>query len=352
MKNFTLKILQISHFCGTILVSFLASLAFLGFAFPLLDALNHFQPIWFVSTLLAILLTRALYRTARLRAFITAIGATGFLASAMIVVPEAISGFLPRAPLHSEGTNSIPKTYKLLTYNVFALNRELDTAADMISQQAPDFVVLQEYFKYQRRVLHPLLVERFPYSTNCVGKKRGNIALYARMPFSVDGDDPCQWDEDGRFASIVAQFSPIDAPKFAVVTTHLDWPVQISPLWRSARFRDGVHAMTARQAGQFETLAQQLADIEAPLILAGDLNSTSWSYGLRKFTTRNRLTRHTRNLATYPKSFYIFGWRETPAVLSLDHVMSSDGITVHDVSTADAAGSDHLPVITQFSVVN
>ncbi|WP_316359959.1 endonuclease/exonuclease/phosphatase family protein [Devosia sp.] len=91
--------------------------------------------------------------------------------------------------------------------------------------------------------------------------------------------------------------------------------------------------------------------IDGPVILAGDFNSTPWSYGLRDFVVRNGLVRETMNLLTFPMSWFYFGaWRDTLPFLPLDHVMTRGGIVVHEVHAGRATASDHLPVVLKFSV--
>ena len=67
----------------------------------------------------------------------------------------------------------------------------------MIHSENPDIVALVEYFPGQREPLHPLLVPDYPYFAICTGGRRANLALYARLPFTVAPGDPCDWDADG-----------------------------------------------------------------------------------------------------------------------------------------------------------
>ena len=67
------------------------------------------------------------------------------------------------------------------------------------------------------------------------------------------------------------------------MTTHMDWPMPVE-----------------RQSGQLAALAQVVAGVEGPLVLAGDFNSTPWSYALRGFVDDAGLKRETASLLTYP----------------------------------------------------
>lgn len=346
MTVFVLRLVQTCHLLCAVLFSLLAVGAGLGFASPLLDSLNHFQLLWFFGTLALLLMTAPLYTVYRLRAALMALTATGFLASAVIVIPEALSAFLPRDPWTEDGR----PVYRLLTYNMFGMNYSYAEIADMIAREDPDILTLQEYFPEQRAGLGAVLSAAYPYSERCTGPKRTNIAIYAKLPFTTNSGGDCTSEDNGRTAQLIAHFTPDATPAFDVMTTQLDWPVQISQWNKGSNFLDAMARMTARQQNQFAELAEAVDEIKAPLILTGDFNSTSWSYTLRGFVRETGLDRRTHNLWTYPKLFYIDGWRKTPAFLPLDQVMTKNAISVHDVHTGRPAGSDHLPVVVDFSV--
>jgi endonuclease/exonuclease/phosphatase (EEP) superfamily protein YafD len=119
------------------------------------------------------------------------------------------------------------------------------------------------------------------------------------------------------------------------MTTHLDWPIPVG-----------------RQEEQLNRLSAVVDEIEGPLVLAGDFNSTPWSYGLRRFVRDNDFTRETVNLLTYPmRWFYLGAWRDTWPLLPLDQVMTRGGIVVHDLHGGRPTASDHLPVVFSFSVL-
>lgn len=314
----------------------IAILAFLGFASPNLDLLNHLQLLVFITTIVGLVAT-ALLRPGVLRAFIVAYAATGFAASAVTFVPEFTWSLMPRAPLPTDGRPIL----KLMTHNVFGLNYEMPRTAAVIAAENPDIIALQEYFPEQREALDPLLRPKYPYSAHCVGGKRANIALYSKLPFDLREDGACHTAANAtqRTSRILATFTLSDGTTFSVMTTHLDWPFP-----------------AARQEGQMAELEAAINATNGPLIVVGDMNSTPWSYALRRLTAATRLTRHTLNLVTYPLSFTLpflsdedRGLVPLIPFLPLDHVMTR-GIAVHELHRATATGSDHLPVVFTFSI--
>src|SRR5690606_33591339 len=159
---------------------------------------------------------------------------------------------------------------------------------DMISAADPDIIVLQEYADDQRQALHPLIAGAYPFAANCVGVRRGNIAIYARLAFSFRDGEACSWDSERRSVRIVARFEPEDESAFTVVTTHLDWPIQISVARTAGDVLDAAAQMPARQRNQFAELTAALSEVRGPLIVAADFNATSWSFAMRNFAIKNR----------------------------------------------------------------
>lgn len=336
------------HFCAALGLTVCAVAAALGFAHPLLDVLNHFQPVWFAGLLIVLLTTGVLYGSDRMRALTMTLGATGFLASAITVVPEFVSAWVT-PPAAADGR----PVYRLMSYNLFARNYDMAAAAEVILSEDADIVALQEYEPHLQRRLEPLLTGTYPYSVGCNNEKRANLAVYSRLPLTDTSDAVCRWDDDERTVLLTVPVTPDDGPAFTVGVTQLDWPVQISGLWRGDALSEKIDLMTERQRGQFDHLLTEVTRIDGPAIVVGDFNSTPWSYTLRGFGRAAGLERATKSLPTFPKLWFYFGdWRETPAIVPLDHVFARDGLTVTGIRLTPPAGSDHLPVVATFSVAD
>ncbi len=331
---------------GLCLISFAA---FLGFVSPLLDAFNHLQPFLFIGTLVGFLLVLVLFANHRAWAGMLALAATGFLSSAVIVIPEQVHGLLRQG-----GNPQDQQVIKLMSHNLFGRNYDMARMADVILNEDPDIIALQEYFDEQREGLHPLIISQYPYFSRCADRKQSHVALYSKMPFVLENGTQCAENADAEnnpVARIVARFTDQNDTDFVVVTTHLNWPIQINPLRDDdLDFGQKLVAMTARKQREWLELTSAIDQIELPHVLMGDLNSTSWSYALRQFNRATNLTRYSHGLFTYPKLLYIKGWRETPAFLPIDHMMASDNIQVQSVRAGDKTGSDHLPLYAEILV--
>lgn len=309
----------------------MAIVAVLGFIYPAMDLFNHIQPVLFFGLLALVIASPVFVRFRVLFALALSIAATGFVASSVIYIPELVTGLVPRATVAQTGQN-----YRLMTFNVFGRNEQPEAVVDNIAAVDADIVALQEYSPGLRSVIHPLLTERYPHFQYCAGGERAFVGLYAKLPFEPLDADACSSSimSTDRTARIIVRFQTEDGPAFSLATTHNDWPAPVT-----------------RQAEQFATLSEALSRVELPLILVGDFNSTPWSYALRGFVGAAGLTRHTFNLPTFPTLwYYLRDWRAMVPILPIDHVMTRGAIAIHDLRTGEPSGSDHLPIIVDFSV--
>lgn len=323
------KLIRFALLLGALGVATLSILALFGFAIWELDLLNHGQIFLLPGTLIALVIVTVVLR-GHWRGMAVLYVFMGVAASANVMLPEFVASLQQRPAAPASGT------VRMMTHNLFGLNYEMDQVTAAIFADDPDIIVLQEYFGEQASELHPLLLARYPYFVRCKGGKRANLGLYSRLPFEQIEDGACPDNAyvTTRTAHILARFETPDGKPFSVVTTHMDWPIPVR-----------------RQREQLGALSSVLDTIEGPMILAGDFNSTPWSYSLREFVANNGLVRETVNLVTYPLRWYYFrAWRDTIPFLPLDHVMTRGGVVVHELHAGRRTASDHLPVVFDFSV--
>ena len=323
--------------------------AFFGFASPLLDAFNHLQLLLFLGTLATLLLSILFFANSPLRTRILPFALLGFLASAISVIPEQLSAisYQPRPG------NGQPET-RLMSQNIFGLNYDMKRLARIIRQQDPDIIALQEYFKEQQAGLHPRIVRDYPFFMLCGGRKRSFIALYSKTEFSMKNGTRCAENPElanNPAARIIAGLRDAGGNEYTLVITHLNWPIQINPLFRSDLGPgEKLAAVSARKQGEWQELTAEINRIEGPVVVAGDFNSTGWSFAMNQFSRDTGLIRHSRGLLTYPKLLYLDGWRETVPFLSIDHVLASQDVYMREIRVGEQTGSDHLPLYATFSI--
>jgi endonuclease/exonuclease/phosphatase (EEP) superfamily protein YafD len=104
--------------------------------------------------------------------------------------------------------------------------------------------------------------------------------------------------------------------------------------------------MARQRNQQLQTIASFLRPKTNPVLLLGDLNISPWSYYFEQLLTQANL----RNSA--------YGWGVMPSwpvafpalLIPIDHCLVSEGITIHQRRNGSAVGSDHYPVIVDFSL--
>lgn len=301
----------------------------LGLFWPPLDVFNHVQLVLLPLTLIGLLGGLAAVRRQPARGIVVSLAATGFLASVTVTMPEFVAALTAPTP----GDPGRP-TIRLMSFNIYANNRDLSRVIEPITTADPDILVMQEYWYEFRPRLEGPLGERYPYSVHCQGDRRAFIALFSRLPFTIAPGHACVDDisRGGRVARISVTMTDAEGRPFTIMTTHLDWPLP-----------------PARQMLQFAQLSQAVAAVTEPLIFAGDLNSTPFSGSLRAFVEQNALVRHTKLMPTWPAEYLGTGAIDVPRFLPLDHVLSRGEVEVARVRLGSSpGGSDHLPVIVDF----
>lgn len=310
-------------------VAIAAIVGFLGFALWPFDVFNHLQPLWLIGGGIGLFLAPLFLRRQPLRGFVIALSATGFLASTSIVLPEYLSGVQQVTPSVAQD-----KSLRLMTFNIYAKNDDLNALTISVLEVDPDIVVFQEFWRWHRAGLEERLKEKYPFALHCQGGRRSFVALYAKMPFAPQPGNNCvdNLAANQRTSIISVNFPATDVHEsFSVVTTHLDWPIP-----------------TDRQHAQMNALMDALQQIEGPLLVAGDFNSTPYSYALKNLIKRARLTRIAKGIPTWPAPpTYPF---KMPAWLQLDQMMSRGEIVATPALKGPSGGSDHYPLYTDFVV--
>ena len=83
-----------------------------------------------------------------------------------------------------------------------------------------------------------------------------------------------------------------------------------------------------------------------PVLLLGDLNTTPWSFHFQHLLKESGLKNSMKGFGHQPS------WPSNIPFLRipLDHVLHSEEITIHNRMIGRNIGSDHLPVIVDFSI--
>jgi len=169
-----------------------------------------------------------------------------------------------------------------------------------------------------------LIGSAYPYRVVCPAPFFSS-AILSRRPF-VDGTTP-SCDVGGALAVAAVDFG---GQSVDVVSVHLKWPWPIG------------------QARQIGRMAPRLGQVGATALLGGDFNASPWSIAVRRVAAFAGMTRMERLGPTWMD-------RRAPTILRplglpIDQMMSKGGIVVKSAHTLEPVGSDHLPVLMEFSI--
>ncbi len=272
---------------------------------PQLDILSHFAPFWLAGALVAGLYGFTLGETGSRRGLV-ALGASGVVLAALLIAPEYLRPAAPKAAPAS------PDQIKLIQINAWRDSRDIDPAIDWLVAQDADIILLEE-----GEHLREPLARRTGY--HLTGGSESLAILSKIKPISNGVRLP-----PGRWAQPPLVRATFAGPQgeFTLIGTHYVWPIY-----------GGFQRAQGRVLG--ELLAQFPRD---RVILAGDFNSTPWSFARRAEDRRFGLERRTRAL---------FSWPATAPfpVLPIDQVYAGPGWRTVSISRGPRLGSDHYPVV-------
>ncbi|MCC7419867.1 MAG: endonuclease/exonuclease/phosphatase family protein [Planctomycetaceae bacterium] len=279
------------------------------------DLATHFvvQSAVLMAVFLAISLVLRDWRMALLAAVVLVINAAR-------IVPL----YLP-----ADEPSSTGQRIRLLSANVHTGNRNAAPFLELVQREDPDIILVMEVDARWIRELS-LLRDRYPHFHEHGRPDNFGIALYSKIP--LDGLDEIEV-ADSEVPTLLARLK-LDGRSMTLIGTH--------PLPPISRDYTGLRN---RQLAALGELAAREAT-HGPVVLAGDLNTTSWSPIFADLLKASGLrdSRLGRGLqASWPTT--------SPLILiPIDHVLISPDLAIHDRRLGDPIGSDHWPVVVDFSV--
>jgi endonuclease/exonuclease/phosphatase (EEP) superfamily protein YafD len=321
-------VLRAVFLAGALICAGVALLAQGGRFSGRLDSLTHLAPLWLAAGVIAALAASAL-TPERNRGLPLAAGLVTLISAALLITPEFLRPKPPTAP-------PAEATLKVLQFNLWEGNRDPAATLGWILAQNADVVVVEETKGKARPILKGLMAA-YPYRVTCLGDQACATAIFSRRaPLASSGLQT--WDVPGRIpiAGAWARFPDASGP-FTVAAIHLTWPMLPPGL----------------QKAQLASLNASLDALPKDrMILAGDFNSTPWSFTLRALDRRLGLIRRTRAMASFPADRPIVGgWTLPLPLLPIDQVYAGAGWRTVSVSRGPKLGSDHYPVVVVLAPV-
>lgn len=302
---------------AALLVSMPLVLGFFAHIHPAFDAMAHLRA--HLAVLMAAIALGLLFAKQRLHGVVGLILALGAFATTLPTSTFKGAG----SPGARPGDRAV---YRLLQLNLRHDHPDPGRVLSLIARERPDVLTLNEVSAPWRARLDAI-ASAYPYNLVC-GRRdpAGGVAILSRRPLSETAGDGCA--ADGRHAAATVNFG---GRAVQVQAVHLERP------WPFG------------QARHLETILPLMARREDASIVGIDLNATPWSAAYARLAA-------TTGLSPAPRAGPTWLHHALPPALRpwigfpIDHVFSGPDLTVHAARALEDAGSDHLPVLAEFSV--
>lgn len=309
----------LSGLVGLGLVGALAA-GFFGHLHPALDSFAHLRLHLAALTALCGVTLLALRHVEVGGLLFLAAGTAGFLTWQGVALEAGDQRLSTQPPPGDRAT------YRLLHLNLRYDNPSPERVLSLIGRTQPDILALTEVSDMWRGRLD-FIAHAYPHRIVCPPPSHiGGVAILSRRPFVEDSVPQCH--ERGALAVARVDLSgePIN-----VAALHIGWPWPFD------------------QPQALPRVGRHLARLRGPGIVAGDFNAAPWSWTVRSIARETGF----RVVGGTGPTWLFLGlpdWLRRHAGLPLDHLMAKGGVSPHAIGRRGDAGSDHLPILMEFSV--
>jgi endonuclease/exonuclease/phosphatase (EEP) superfamily protein YafD len=233
------------------------------------------------------------------------------------------------APLYLPSSRNDPnkKVYRLLLANVLQSNSSYVLIEALIKKDSPDFIVLVEPNQNWLDQLEGALID-YPYRCSRTREDSYGIALFSRV--QLDHCDIRIFGDAG-VPSVIAK-ATLSGVSITFIGTHPPPP------------KGAVNSRHRNR--QLVEMAKFIRSLSGAAVLCGDLNMSPWSVYFRSFLRESGLLDSGKGFGVQPT------WPVEWAIMRvpIDHCFVSDGIRVLRRKTGPKVGSDHFPLLVDFSI--
>ena len=276
-----------------------------------LDVLTHLAPLWAAGAALGV--TVAAPGSSSMRGPAILLAAIALTAAATLIAPEFLRSTGPAAP------QDAPGQLKVIQFNASRDNPQVARIADWLAAERPDVVMIEEATPALR---HAILARTGWH----VAGAATTVMIFTPAPYVVMHRPKVE--PGSKLVWVNATYASESGP-FELVVTHFAWPTQAIHRAQSLAMRRVLAALPRDRT-----------------ILAGDFNSTPWSFARRADDRAFGLVRRDRALASWPADgIGAWGLAAPFPVLPIDHVYAGAGWATVSVRRGPRLGSDHYPVV-------
>jgi endonuclease/exonuclease/phosphatase (EEP) superfamily protein YafD len=300
---------------------------FLGRRWWVFDLFSHFRTQYFLilAVVILIFLAGGRYIQAALSAVFALLN-LGLILPVYRIAPPHAGKVMPTVKTDHRNPSS-PLRYRVLLANVLQRNREYARVEELIRSADPDIIILIEINCKWMDALDPVL-KAYPYSLKPLREDNYGLGLFSKFPFA--SAEQAGFGE-AKVPSVLAQLNIAGQP-LTVIGTHPPPPKR---------------ALLARQRdAQLHDIAHFISTQPGPVMLLGELNITSWSPHFQDLLRLGRLSDSRQGWGIHPSWPVDRPLYQVP----IDHILVTEGIAIHRRWRGPYTGSDHYPILIEFSL--
>gem|GEM_PF-1483088 len=213
-------------------------------------------------------------------------------------------------------------TLKVLTLSTFHANPSPEAIGQVVTAEAPDLALLQETNGAAARVVDALLPDY--HRIRSCDRPHCTLTILSRWPIRRV---KLKWPPHQARPDLV--LGEVDAPMgpFSVMNVHMPRPYERKMQQLMAEGADLARAQGAK-----------------PLIVGGDFNTATGSFGLARFAQASGLRRFDGFIPTYPANRFV------PAFAGIDHLFASKHWGRVGCRRLRAVQSDHYGVVCRIGL--
>ncbi|MEO1491561.1 MAG: endonuclease/exonuclease/phosphatase family protein [Pseudomonadota bacterium] len=198
------------------------------------------------------------------------------------------------------------ETARVLQLNLRWTNTDFDALKQMVAEEQPDVIALQEISMHNAGALD-VLRDDYPSQIVCQSSLVMSVAILSKDAFL----DPPKCKAHSGWVGARVLFGDDEV---TLISTHLHWP------WPFG------------QKHQVNLMLDDLASLDGPFVVAGDFNAAAWTQSVRRIA---------ETTGTQPIGGLRFTFRvsELQLPLAIDHILVPGGAA--DIRKLGTAGSDH-----------
>jgi endonuclease/exonuclease/phosphatase (EEP) superfamily protein YafD len=217
--------------------------------------------------------------------------------------------------------------FRAMLMNINAGNGNTEQVLGSIRQAGPDILLLEEVTPKWARELE-VLNTTYPYRV--AEPQEGCFGIMLLSKYPLEHGKVVQIGQAGVPSIVAEAFFPNGV--VTIIGTHPVPPI-------------GAAGSRERNT-QLAALPDMVHQQQHPVLLIGDLNTSPWSSHFTQLLNASGLKNSMKGFGHQPS------WPANHFFLRipLDHVLHSPEITIHNRMVLQGVGSDHFPVIVDFSI--